>query len=248
MGSRRRQREARLYPRPCRGVLGIQPEKAHARQKQALRDYFVENVFAGSRSVFDPLHARLDEARRRLDEADKLSPSTMVMQDMPKPRDIFVLVRGAYDRKGEKVLPGVPGGDRALRCLPNAPLNRLALARWIVDSRNPLTGPRDRQPFLAALFRHGHREDGRRLRRAGGMAHASGTARLAGDRIRAKRLEREAHAAADRHVGDLSAIVARQPPRSRSAIRKIACWLAARGSAWMRKWSATRPWPSAVCS
>ncbi len=126
-----------LYPRPVARVLGIKAEKRAARQKQVLRNYFVENVYSGSRSVFGPLHARLEAARRRLAEVDENSPSTMVMQDMPKPRDIFVLIRGAYDRKGEKVLPGVPAAIAP--ALPaNAPLNRLALARWIVDVRNPL--------------------------------------------------------------------------------------------------------------
>ena len=60
------------------------------------------------------------------------------MQDMPKPRDIFVLVRGAYDRKGDKVEPNVPAAIGPH--LPkDAPKNRLSLAAWIVDPRNPLT-------------------------------------------------------------------------------------------------------------
>jgi hypothetical protein len=33
---------------------------------------------------------------------------TMVMEDLPRPRDTFVLIRGAYDKYGEKVSPGVP--------------------------------------------------------------------------------------------------------------------------------------------
>jgi hypothetical protein len=125
-------------PRSVSRTLDISPEKRTARQATLVRDYFVENVFAGSRSVFDPLHAKLAEARRQLDEAEKLSPSSLVMQDMPTRRDVFVLVRGAYDRKGEKVLPGVPAAIGPP--LPaDAPLNRLALAQWIVDSKNPLT-------------------------------------------------------------------------------------------------------------
>jgi hypothetical protein len=131
-------KEKPTLPRSVSRTLGISPEKRTARQAKLVRDYFVENVFAGSRSVFDPVHAKLAEARGRLDEAEKLSPSTLVMQDMPTRRDVFVLVRGAYDRKGEKVLPGVPAAIGPP--LPaNAPLNRLALAQWIADSKNPLT-------------------------------------------------------------------------------------------------------------
>ena len=125
-------------PRNVARALEIPSQKRSSRQANVVRDYFVEHVYAGSRSIFDPLHAKRDAARRRLDEAEQDSPSTLVMQDTPKMRDIFVLVRGAYDRKGEKVLPGVPAAIApALRA--DAPLNRLSLARWIVDARNPLT-------------------------------------------------------------------------------------------------------------
>lgn len=131
-------RERASLPRNVQRALDVDAKKRTTRQAKVLRDYFVENVFAGSRSIFDPLHAKLYAARRALDETEQLSPSTMVMQDMPKPRDIYVLIRGAYDRKGEKVLPGVPAAIGP--ALPaDAPQNRLSLARWIVDNQNPLT-------------------------------------------------------------------------------------------------------------
>jgi hypothetical protein len=61
----------------------------------------------------------------------------MVMQEMPAPRDTFVLVRGQYDKKGEKVTAGVPV---SLPPLPaGAPANRLGLARWLVSAEQPLT-------------------------------------------------------------------------------------------------------------
>jgi hypothetical protein len=68
---------------------------------------------------------------------DKRVPTAMVMQEMPKPRDTFVLVRGQYDKKGQKVTASVPSH---LPPLPKgAPLNRLGVARWIVDPAHPLT-------------------------------------------------------------------------------------------------------------
>src|ERR1043166_7503834 len=63
---------------------------------------------------------------------------------MPKPRDTFVLMRGAYDKKGEKVSAGIPTflashreqdhGDK-----PRGSLTRLDLAKWLVSAENPLT-------------------------------------------------------------------------------------------------------------
>jgi hypothetical protein len=84
-----------------------------------------------------PLVDRLAKLRQELGALDKHIPTTMVMEEMPKPRDTFVLVRGQYDKKGQKVAPSVPA------CLPPLPAsaqsNRLGLARWLVDQAHPLT-------------------------------------------------------------------------------------------------------------
>jgi hypothetical protein len=56
---------------------------------------------------------------------------------MPRPRDTFVLRRGEYDKKGEKVTAGVPA---FLPSLPSGEtVDRLALARWLVSPSQPLT-------------------------------------------------------------------------------------------------------------
>jgi len=64
-------------------------------------------------------------------------PTVMVMVESPTPRDSFVLQRGAYDKPGEKVTPGVPAS--LPQPPPQWPANRLGLARWITDRTNPLT-------------------------------------------------------------------------------------------------------------
>jgi hypothetical protein len=125
-------------PKAVRRVLDVAPAKRTVRQKAALWNYYVQYVFAGSREAFDPLNKKLNEAREQFAAAELAAPSTLVMQDMTKARDIFVLIRGAYDRKGTKVEPNVPAAIGPH--LPkDAPPNRLSLARWIVDSQNPLT-------------------------------------------------------------------------------------------------------------
>jgi hypothetical protein len=64
-------------------------------------------------------------------------PTTMVMQEMPTPRETCVLLRGEYDKRGPRVEPGLPA---SLPPLPaGAPNNRLGFARWLVDPANPLT-------------------------------------------------------------------------------------------------------------
>ena len=77
------------------------------------------------------------QLRERLQEMEEKWPTLMIMEEMPKPRDAFILLRGEYDKPGKKVSRNVPA---ALSAFPkDAPNNRLGLAKWLVDPENPLT-------------------------------------------------------------------------------------------------------------
>ena len=81
----------------------------------------------------DSTRKKLEEERKRL--LDR-TPETMIMEDSQK-RETFILERGQYDQRGQKVTAGVP---RSLPPLPgDAEINRLSLAEWLVDPRHPLT-------------------------------------------------------------------------------------------------------------
>jgi hypothetical protein len=67
----------------------------------------------------------------------KVIPNTMVMEEMPQPRDTFVLVRGQYDQFGTKVQADTPASLPAFPA--DAPRNRLGLAQWLVAPEQPLT-------------------------------------------------------------------------------------------------------------
>jgi hypothetical protein len=85
-------------------------------------------------------HRRVVELRRECERLVESTPTVMVMEEMPTPRDSFVLLRGQYDKRGEKVTSEVPA------ILPRLPVrtdgrrpNRLDLARWLVHPDHPLT-------------------------------------------------------------------------------------------------------------
>ncbi len=80
---------------------------------------------------------KLATARKALDAVNKAIPETMVMEERPQPRETHILIRGAYDKYGDRVTPGTPAALPPLP--PSASPNRLALARWLVDPGNPLT-------------------------------------------------------------------------------------------------------------
>ena len=111
--------------------------KAANELKEGQRELSEYYLMAAAPESQRQLYAQLKALRDRREKLRKSIPSTMVMAEMQNPRDTFILGRGQYDNPGEKVTPGVPA---FLPPLPaGAALNRLTLARWIVDPANPLT-------------------------------------------------------------------------------------------------------------
>jgi mono/diheme cytochrome c family protein len=87
-------------------------------------------------------------AERALAEFEEKLPTVMVMEEMLHPRQTHVLLRGQYDKPGERVEPNVPAELPPLAASApgatsgsssSAPRNRLGLARWLVAAENPLT-------------------------------------------------------------------------------------------------------------
>ena len=103
-------------------------------QAEKISLYFLENQSpARVRQAWQDLTA----VRRKKAQFVESLPTVMVMQERDVPRDTFLLMRGAYDKPGDKVAPGVPA---VLPMLPKGvPNNRLGFGRWLVDSANPLT-------------------------------------------------------------------------------------------------------------
>lgn len=104
-------------------------------EQQKLRAYFLDQAAPQRiRQAWADL-AALREERESLVES---FPTVMVMQELPEPRPAHILIRGQYDKPGERVFPGPPASiaSESNTALPN---DRLALARWLVDPQNPLT-------------------------------------------------------------------------------------------------------------
>lgn len=92
----------------------------------------------------------LKQLRDQLDQVNRAIPKVMVMADMEKPRATYLLERGQYDKRGDEVGASVPASLPALP--PEAPLNRLGLAQWIVSPTNPLTARVTVNRFWQQLF------------------------------------------------------------------------------------------------
>ena len=123
---------------------------AQAEHESMLRKLEAESKSAagGSRSTIEK---RLDKLRK---SPPQLKPIAHVFRSRAAPRQTFVHLRGNFLDKGATVSADVP------RVLPplaatDSPRNRLDLARWLVDSRNPLTARVEANRLWQYLFGFG---------------------------------------------------------------------------------------------
>lgn len=117
-----------------RNLCAIPPDRRTIAETNKLRACFLER---DAPLPIRELHTRLESYRKERAQLFESFPTTMVMQEMPIPRETFVLLRGEYNQFGEKVAAGVPA---SLLPMPkDLPGNRLGLAYWLVDRSHPLT-------------------------------------------------------------------------------------------------------------
>jgi hypothetical protein len=109
-------------------ALQTPPKKRHEAH-QNIVDSFLKETNIGFRQRLAGLDAFAKQEPK--------VPSTLVMRELPKPREAFVQIGGDFLRKGVSVSPAVPAVLPPLET--SGTPNRLDLARWLVDRRNPLT-------------------------------------------------------------------------------------------------------------
>jgi hypothetical protein len=124
-----------LVEEPWRAILKVPPQRRSVAMKEGLRAFFRQNHATGWQTA----QRQLDQLRKDRADFEKKIPTVMVMEELAQPRPTYLLKRGRYDMpdKSRQLDPGGPA------CLPplatEVPNNRLGLARWLVDSANPLT-------------------------------------------------------------------------------------------------------------
>ncbi len=111
-----------------------QAKELESTRQTALTGYFLKYAAPEKERQ---LYTQLKDLREKKDKLEAAIPTVMIMAEMKKPRETFVLGRGQYDNPKEKVTAGVPSFLPPMA--PGLPMNRLGLAKWVVDPGNPLT-------------------------------------------------------------------------------------------------------------
>lgn len=107
--------------------------------------------FKGKDAAYVAVLNKLLAAQREKTAANSAVTKVMIMDTVPKPRETFILDKGAYDKPlTTKVSFTTPAVLPAMA--KNAPKDRLGLAQWLVNRNNPLTARVTVNRFWQSIF------------------------------------------------------------------------------------------------
>ncbi len=141
---------ASSQPADVAAALRLAPAERSEKQAAKLRDYYLAQ---------DPVLAELNSKHAKLTAELRAGKGaqTLVMRELGTPRPTAVLKRGSFLEPGEAVEPGVPAVLHAMTSgnSPATKASRLELARWLVDSANPLVARVTVNRWWAEFFGRG---------------------------------------------------------------------------------------------
>lgn len=121
-----------------RQLQGRTVDRWSEEEQLEVRKLWLRQIYQGARDVVSEYEAQARPLREEIAKIEKEAPVTLVMADLPKPRESFVMLRGAYDRPGEPVSRSVPSFLPPLSSEKELP-TRLDLANWLLSRQHPLT-------------------------------------------------------------------------------------------------------------
>ena len=98
----------------------------------------INEAFAAKENRFKIYTNQLNLEERVIRKSAETGKGTVMVMDY-KPRKTHILIRGAYDQHGDEVKAGGPRVLPPLEGEKGKEPSRLDLARWLVDSKHPLT-------------------------------------------------------------------------------------------------------------
>ncbi len=138
---------------PTLNIPSVEDEKKLAEHKEKVKK--LEAEIAGfPKDTTDK--AELKKKQAELAKVKKAVPavtSTLVMQELKQPRETFLFIKGDFTRHGDRVYPGTPHVLHPLEKKETP--NRLDLAQWLVDKRNPLIARVTVNRIWQVYFGHG---------------------------------------------------------------------------------------------
>ncbi len=137
------------FLKDLREALAAEPAKRTEKQAATVHNYYLAYVHPETAAKLAPLRQKIDQLISLIKKTEESMPTTMVSQEMAQPRKAFLLIRGNFETPGEEVHPEVPA---ILPPMSDHPHNRLGLAQWVVDKKQPLTARVTVNRFWKQMF------------------------------------------------------------------------------------------------
>jgi len=118
---------------PIKSLAKIEVSQRTAAQQKTLQDYYWKHHDA----VMQQLRGQQQQLLEQQRQLQGSIVTTMVMRERVSPRETFVLTTGDYRSRGDRVTAGTPAVLPSWKA--DYPVNRLGLARWLVQPDQPLT-------------------------------------------------------------------------------------------------------------
>ncbi len=118
----------RAFPPEVQRILALPAEERNEIQLKTLHLLHKEQ---------DLGHSTRKAGIDSLKQAEPKLSSTLVMKELPEPREAYIHLGGEFTRRGDPVQPDVPAVLPPLTAQSRP--NRMDLARWLVDPGHPLT-------------------------------------------------------------------------------------------------------------
>ncbi|MBI1310222.1 DUF1553 domain-containing protein [bacterium] len=128
-------------------LLAVDASARTPQQTNQLFDHFLNHVD----TEYPQLAAEVARLEAEREAIRGRSPVTHIQQEKPNsPAMAQILMRGEYDRPIADVSAATPAALHPMP--PGAPANRLGLAEWVIDPRNPLTARTTVNRFWQQVF------------------------------------------------------------------------------------------------
>ena len=118
-------------------LIQASSDKRDDKQRDQLRQHYRNNV--SEDETLRHTREQLASLRKEKAELDESIPTTLVWKEKAEPKPAFILTRGAYDKKGERVYRDTPAALPALALAEDQTPTRLDLAKWLLTPEHPLT-------------------------------------------------------------------------------------------------------------
>ena len=138
-------------PESIKKIVMLDRSRRTASETSEASAYFIEHAYSKTAKAVEPFITKIEQVtRHRKQLEDRLATTLIFREKAGAPRPAFLLKRGEYDQRGEKVERGVPAFLPPFP--PGAPANRLGLAQWLIAPNHPLSARVAVNRFWLQLF------------------------------------------------------------------------------------------------